>query len=113
MFVHRVRAGLRVALKELYIRSVFIVCLCTEDKNGIFSSSGVYFPDISLSVFQIPLKVVSICFRYMLSRFKMCDYRTGIDWISGLLITLNTPLGATRNYSATPNLHTLHFTRTR
>jgi hypothetical protein len=42
----------------------------------------------------------------------VCDYRWGIDWMSGFIVTLYTPLGPTRDYSAIADLHTLQFTVT-
>jgi hypothetical protein len=34
----------------------------------------------------------------------------GLDWVIGFTGTLYTTLGITGNYSATADLHTLHFT---
>jgi hypothetical protein len=47
---------------------------------------------------------------YILSRFRGCDYRRGIDWIFDILTHLYIPLRITSNYGIIANLHTLQLT---
>jgi hypothetical protein len=75
----------------------------------------MYFPDFFSSLFflHIPLKVIPIYSTYIMSRFRMCDYIARTDKIIGFIDHLYTPRVAARNYRATANFHTLHFTGTR
>jgi hypothetical protein len=42
--------------------------------------------------------------------YEVCDYRRDMDWIIGFIDHLYALLGATSNYSATADLHSLQFT---
>jgi hypothetical protein len=43
----------------------------------------------------------------LLSCVGVCDYRRGLDWMTGFIDRLNAPLRTTRNYRAVADLHTL------